>query len=63
MNWTAKGSVGKRRGKMTRLGGEAFMGKNRSKERVFFFFFCFGYVNCGYVLDVCSMSSKIIISQ
>ena len=38
MNWTAKGSVGKRRGKMTRLGGEAFMGKNRSKERVFFFF-------------------------
>ena len=41
MNWTAKGSVGKRRGKMTRLGGEAFMGKNRSKERVFLFLFFF----------------------
>lgn len=38
MNWTAKGSVGKRRGKMTRLGGEQFMGKNRSKERGFFLF-------------------------
>ena len=45
MNWTAKGSVGKRRGKMTRLGGEAFMGKNRSKERVFFFFF-FLFLSC-----------------
>lgn len=62
MNWTVKGSVGKRRGKLTRLGGGRIYGEEvRKGFCLFVFYFC--HVVCGYVLDVCSMSSEIIISQ